>query len=118
MKTKKEEKILSIFKILGDENKLKIILHLMCGEECVCNMAEKVGVERTLVSHNLKILREAGIIHDRKLGTWVHCSLNKKWFDDFSGLLTKYLNSDKISDEMCCLHDECKCLIKGEKNEK
>lgn len=112
--TKDEEKLLNYIKILADKSKYKIILHLMRGEECVCVLAEKLGLEQTLVSHHLQTLRKAGFIQDRKVGTWIHCSLNKKTFAEMKDLYQKILNSNNISDKLCVTHDVCRQLL-GEK---
>lgn len=112
--TKDEEKLLNYIKILSDKSKYKIILHLMNGEECVCVLAEQLGLEQTLVSHHLQTLREAGLIQDRKIGRWVHCSLNKKTFTKMEALYQKILNSNNISDKPCVTHDVCRQLL-GEK---
>lgn len=107
---KKAEKLQQLLRILSDESKYKIILHLMKGEECVCVIAEKLGLERTLVSHHLNTLRNAGLIQDRKVGTWIHCSLNKKTFEEIEKLYQKYLNINKISDKPCASHEICQII--------
>jgi len=112
--TKDERKLLDYIKVLADKSRLKIIMHLMKGEECVCVLADKLGLEQTLVSHHLQTLREAGLIQDRKVGTWVHCSLNKKTFIEMETLYQKILSSKNISDKPCITHDVCRQLL--EKN--
>lgn len=112
--TKDEEKLLNYIKILADKSKYKIILHLMKGEECVCVLAEQLGLEQTLISHHLQTLRKAGLIQDRKVGTLVHCFLNKKTFAKMAALYQKILNSNNISDKPCIMHDVCRRLL-GEK---
>lgn len=109
--TKDEERLLNYIKILADKSRYKIILHLMKGEECVCVLADKLGLEQTLVSHHLQTLREAGFIQDRKVGTWVHCSLNKKTFEEMEKLYQKLLASKNISDKPCVSHDICQKLF-------
>ncbi len=111
-------KFQKLLKLIANENKFKIIQLLSKGEVCVCDIGEKLGIEQSLVSHHLNSLREAGLVNNRKLGTWIHCSLNKQEFAKLSQLFSKYLGSEAISDKMCLLHEGCKCLTKGEKNEK
>lgn len=115
LETKKLQKVL---KLIANENKFRIVMHLAKGEECVCDIGTKLGIEQSLVSHHLSSLRKAGLINDRKIGSWVHCSLDKQEFEKLSQLFSKYLGSEAISDKMCSVHEECKCLIKGETNEK
>ncbi len=110
---KENEKLLNYIRILSDKNRYKIVLCLMRGEECVCVLAEKLGLEQTLVSHHLQTLREAGLIKDRKVGRWVHCSLNKKKFEELESLYQKILNSNNISDKPCTSHDVCRQLTKN-----
>lgn len=110
--TKDEGKLLNYIKILADKSRYLITLHLMKGEECVCVLAEKLGLEQTLVSHHLQALREAGLVQDRKVGTWVHCSLNKKAFAEMEALHQKILSSNNISNKPCISHDICRELTK------
>lgn len=106
-----------LLKLITNENKFKIIQLLTKGEVCVCDIGEKLGIEQSLVSHHLKSLKRANLINDRKLGTWVHYSLNKEEFTKLSQGFAKYLSPEVISDKMCCTHEECKCLNKGALNE-
>lgn len=106
----KPDKLQKLLKLIANENKFKIILLIAQGEVCVCDIGEKLGIEQSLVSHHLNSLRVAGLINDRKIGTWVHCSLNKKAFDKLSLLFQKIFGPESISDKMCSLHEECKCL--------
>lgn len=84
----------------------------------MCDIGEKLGIEQSLVSHHLNSLRQAGLINDRKLGTWIHCSLNKDAFSKLSDQFSAHLSPDAISEKLCGVHEECKCLVKGEPNEK
>lgn len=96
-----------IFKLLSDESKYKIVKRLMKGEECVCTLAEELGLEQSLVSHHLNKLREAGLIIDRKVGPWVHCSLNRKLFQEIENTFQKELASSNIANKPCSIHDIC-----------
>ena len=110
---REDKKTLQRFlKVLSDKNKYKIILHLQKGEECVCVIAEKLGLEQSLVSHNLRLLRKAGLVQDRKVGTWVHCSLNKQAFEKLESLYQQILGSENISDKPCSEHEACRRLTK------
>ena len=64
------------FRALADETRLKIIDRLRDGEECVCNLTGPLGTRQSLLSFHLRILKEAGLLHDRKQGRWVYYSLN------------------------------------------
>lgn len=99
--------ITKIFKLLSDESKYKIVKRLMKGEECVCTLAEELGLEQSLVSHHLNKLREAGLIIDRKVGSWVHCSLNRKVFEQIENIFKKEISAINIIEKPCSDHDLC-----------
>jgi ArsR family transcriptional regulator len=65
------------FKALSDETRLKILALLKDGEACVCDIAETLGMTQPNISFHLGILKEAGLIRDRKNGRWMHYSLNE-----------------------------------------
>jgi ArsR family transcriptional regulator len=67
-----------IFKALGDESRIQILLMLSQKETCACQFYETLGVSQPTASHHLKILSEANIITSRKEGKWIHYSLNKE----------------------------------------
>lgn len=70
------EDLLSLFKALSDETRLRILKLLEHGELCVCDIVAAIDTIQPKVSFHLSTLREAGLIKDRKEGKWVHYSLN------------------------------------------
>jgi DNA-binding transcriptional ArsR family regulator len=73
-----DEKIYSrYFKAFGEPSRLKI-LRLLTGKELTVNdIVEEVGLSQSTVSRHLAVLREAGILTDRRHGQSVFYSLNK-----------------------------------------
>jgi len=57
-----------IFRALSDPIRLEILEILREGEKCVCEIIPQVGIVQPLVSRHLKILKECGLIKDRKKG--------------------------------------------------
>ena len=111
MSTLETKKLQKLLKLIAHKNKFRIILHLAReGEECVCDIGEKLGIEQSLVSHHISDLRKAGLVSNRKIGTWVHCSLNRQTFNKLQQLFIKHLGSEAISNKMCSIHEVCKCL--------
>jgi ArsR family transcriptional regulator len=70
-------KLLPVFKALSDETRLRILSLLKEGEVCVCDIAETLDSTQPNISFHLSMLREAGLIKDRKNGRWVYYSLNE-----------------------------------------
>ena len=64
-----------LFKALGDETRLRIVAMLSHGELCVCHLQEALELSQPNVSRQLGVLRAAGIVADRREGSWVHYRL-------------------------------------------
>ena len=57
-------------KAVADANRLKLLSCLTKGEVCVCDFVDVLGISQPAVSQHLRKLKEAGIITERKVGTW------------------------------------------------
>ncbi len=62
--------LLRIFKALSDETRLRILKLLEHGELCVCDIVAALDMIQPKVSFHLSVLKEAGLIKDRKQGKW------------------------------------------------
>jgi ArsR family transcriptional regulator len=67
--------LLTIFKALSDETRLRIIKLLEKGELCVCDITAALDMVQPKISFHLNTLKAAGLIKDRKAGRWIHYSL-------------------------------------------
>lgn len=68
---------LQLFKILSDETRLGIVLLLReIGELCVCDLCTALEQSQPKISRHLAMLRESGLLLDRKQGKWVHYRLS------------------------------------------
>ncbi len=70
--------LITVFKALSDETRLRIIKLLEKGELCVCDITAALDMVQPKVSFHLSTLKEAGLIKDRKQGKWIHYSLSEK----------------------------------------
>jgi ArsR family transcriptional regulator, arsenate/arsenite/antimonite-responsive transcriptional repressor len=70
--------LVTTFKALSDETRLRIIKLLEHGELCVCDIVAALDMVQPKVSFHLSTLKDAGFIKDRKQGRWIHYSLNAK----------------------------------------
>lgn len=57
-----------IAKALGHPSRLVMLDALADGELCVCELTELVGADQSTVSKHLSVLKQAGIVSDRKEG--------------------------------------------------
>lgn len=57
-----------ILKALADETRLAVVRQLMSGPKHVGQMNQQLGVEQTLLSHHLRVLRKADIVESQRDG--------------------------------------------------
>lgn len=69
-----------LFHALSDETRLAVIEMLQSGERCVCELQDELDAAQSRLSFHLRVLKDAGLVHDRKDGRWVHYSLNPEAF--------------------------------------
>jgi ArsR family transcriptional regulator len=77
--------LLTIFKALSDETRMRILKLLEQGELCVCDIVASLDMIQPKISFHLGVLKEAGLIKDRKQGKWIHYTL------DDSEIFTRFL---------------------------
>lgn len=74
-----------IIKAMGHPSRLMMIDALAEGEKCVCELQQLVGSDMSTVSKHLSVLRNAGIVDDRKQGLQVYYSLRCPCIINFFG---------------------------------
>lgn len=60
-----------IFSILGDPTRMRVLTALRAGELCVSDLAIAIGVNRSTVSHQLRVLRSHRLVERRREGKTV-----------------------------------------------
>ena len=63
------------FKVFGDSTRMRILFALEGEPLCVCDLADLLGMTKSAVSHQLKILRQNALITYRRAGKNVYYSL-------------------------------------------
>ena len=59
-----------IFKALADESRLEIMLLLMDGERCACQLLDALKIGQSTLSHHMRILCESGLVQGYEDGTF------------------------------------------------
>ncbi|MFH1284527.1 MAG: metalloregulator ArsR/SmtB family transcription factor [Candidatus Peregrinibacteria bacterium] len=81
-----------ILKVISEPNRLKILCLLKSGSKCVCEVQNMLDLKQNLVSHHLKVLKDAKLIDYEKQGQWKRYRFNqpeiKKHKELFNNLLT------------------------------
>lgn len=92
--------LLQIFKALSDETRLRILKLLEDRELCICKIMEILEMKQSRISRHMGILKNAGLVTDRRDGKWVHYSLNPKPEDltkkEIFSLLERCLEEDEM----------------------
>jgi len=70
------EAAIKMFKALSDETRLRIYLLLLQGELCVCELVNILNIEQSRISHSVRILKEAGLVVNRREGKWIIYAVN------------------------------------------
>lgn len=74
-----------VFKVFGDSTRIRIISALMDGEMCVYHLSEKLNMGQSAISHQLRILRGAGLVRPRKEGKESYYSLDDEHVEEIFG---------------------------------
>ena len=94
-----------LFHALSDETRLSIVQRLRGGEHCVCDLTDLLDAAQSRLSFHLRVLKEAGLVTDRREGRWVHYSLNREAFTEVQELLGELKPSARrlvVREAGCC----------------
>lgn len=90
-------------KALADKNRLTLLACMKNGEVCVCDFVEVLGISQPAVSQQLKKLKDAGIILERKEGTWKYYRIAEK----LSPVVVAVINELKANEGCQCGGNSC-----------
>lgn len=72
----------TVFKALSDETRLRVIKLLEERELCVCELIQVLEMSQPRISRHLGVLKNAGLVNDRREGKWVYYSLQNSAEDN------------------------------------
>ena len=67
--------VAELFKVFGDTTRIRIICLLFQQEECVCDIARKLNMTQSAISHQLRILQQARLVSARREGKTIFYAL-------------------------------------------
>ena len=86
-----------LLKALSDETRLRIINLIFEKELCVCDIMETLAITQTKASRHLGILRNSGLVEDRKSAQWVYYSISEeKKLEFLKSLVFEALRSEQL----------------------
>lgn len=68
--------VASLFAVLGDPTRIRVLTALSAGELCVCDLAVATGVNRSTISHQLRVLRDHRLVRRRREGKVMYYALD------------------------------------------
>jgi DNA-binding transcriptional ArsR family regulator len=67
--------VADVFGLLSDAGRLRLLVALLEGEMCVCDLAATTGLSESAVSHALRLLRAHRVVHVRRSGRMAYYRL-------------------------------------------
>ena len=77
-----------LFHALSDVTRLALLDQLSNGERCVCELTDAMKAGQSRLSFHLKVLKEAGLVTDRREGRWSYYTLDRSVFQEVGELLS------------------------------
>ena len=96
------DRAIELFHALSDETRLEIIELLCKGERCVCELTDTLDAAQSRLSFHLRVLKDAGIVRDRKDGRWVYYELDPEAFEEVEALASAMKPRVLNRTESCC----------------
>jgi ArsR family transcriptional regulator len=98
------KKAVALFHALSDETRLALLDRLKDGERCVCELTDAMKAGQSRLSFHLKVLKEAGLLQDRREGRWMYYSLNPDAIEELEDLVAALKQAAKsaVSAGKCC----------------
>lgn len=94
----------TLFHALSDETRLDLLERLTVGEHCVCELTDVMRAAQSRLSFHLKVLKEAGLIHDRREGRWMYYSISPEAIEELEEVVSTLKQAAKsaVSARWCC----------------
>lgn len=82
------QRVAEVFKMFGDPTRVRILTALLQQERCVFELSDLLDLSQSAVSHQLRLLRSAHLVKNRREGKLIYYSLDD---DHVSTILAKGL---------------------------
>jgi ArsR family transcriptional regulator len=72
------ERLAAVLKVIAEPTRLRLLSLVAAhqdSEECICNLTDVVGLSQPTVSHHMKLLVDAGLLHREQRGKWAYYRL-------------------------------------------
>jgi ArsR family transcriptional regulator len=95
----------TVLKALSEPNRLRIFATLMTGDSCNNELRDMLGLAPNLLSHHLRTLEKAGLVHsrrDRVDGRWIYYSVDRAAAGRWQGWFSHFHDPARIQERRVC----------------
>src|SRR5689334_24180616 len=98
------DRSIRLFHALSDATRLSILQRLRFGERCVCDLTDALDAAQSRLSFHLKVLKEAGLVTDRREGRWMYYTLNTDVLAETGALIETMASAPTAAERRsgCC----------------
>ncbi len=89
-----------LFKVFGDSTRIKILSILSRSELCVCDIAELLGLTQPAASYQLKVLKQARLVKNRRDGKTSYYSLADEHVETIIGMAKEHLEEKSYEKDL------------------
>ena len=93
-----------LFHALSDGTRLSILERLRFGERCVCDLTDALEAAQSRLSFHLKVLKDVGLVTDRREGRWMYYTMNTETLSEVADLIEGLASTPLAAerDNGCC----------------
>ena len=93
-----------LFHALSDGTRLSILARLRFGERCVCDLTDALEAAQSRLSFHLKVLKDVGLVTDRREGRWMYYTMNTETLSEVADLIEGLASTPSAAerDNGCC----------------
>ena len=99
------EELSKVLKVLADPTRLTMLKQMQDGEQCACSFVDCFDISQPAISRHLKMMRQAGLLLERRDKQWIHYRLNET--SPFYSIVIDVLEQVEIPDVSCDCDTEC-----------
>ena len=98
------ERAVRLFHALSDPTRLSILRRLRLGERCVCDLTDALDSAQSRLSFHLKVLKDAGLVADRREGRWMYYTLDQTTLTEAGELIEELASPPSPAERKsgCC----------------
>ena len=94
-----------VLKVLADPTRLTMLKQMQSGEQCACSFVDCFDISQPAISRHLKMMRQAGLLLERRDKQWIHYRLNET--SPFYSIVVDLLDQIEQIDTTCDCDTEC-----------